>query len=85
MGTVGARAVDARRRRQSRVGNHALIDGNRRLGWVATRLFYGVNGYTVSATDDEKFDLVIEVATDALDTVAKIAHRLAALAVRTGR
>ena len=47
----------------SLVNNHALIDGNKRLGWVATRLFYGFNGYAISASDDEKFDLVIAVAT----------------------
>lgn len=70
---------------ESLVGNHALIDGNKRVGWVATRLFYGLNGYTISATDDEKFDLVIDVVTGVLDTVAKIAHRLAALAAPTGR
>lgn len=48
---------------QSLVKNHALVDGNKRLGWVAMRLFYGFNGHTVSATEDEKFDLVLAVAT----------------------
>ena len=66
----------------SLVNNRALIDGNKRLGWVATRLFYGFNGYAISASDDEKFDLVIAVATGELSTVTKIAHRLSALAVR---
>ena len=27
----------------SLVRNHALVDGNKRLGWVAVRLFYVVN------------------------------------------
>lgn len=70
---------------ESLVRNHALVDGNKRVGWVATRLFYGMNGYTVSAPDDEKFDLVIDVATGGLDTVTKIANRLAAMAVPIGR
>lgn len=70
---------------ESLVGNHALIDGNKRLAVVATFLFYGMNGYAISATEDELFDFMIEVATGVLDTVSKIAHRLAALAVPVGR
>ncbi len=60
--------------------NHALVDGNKRLSWVALRLFYELNGYRIAATEDERFDLVLSVATVELDTVAKIAHRLAAIA-----
>jgi death-on-curing protein len=67
---------------ESLVKNRALIDGNKRLGWVAMRLFYGYNGYTISASEDEKFDLVIAVATGELDTVVKIAHRLGGIARR---
>lgn len=65
----------------SLVNNHGLVDGNKRLGWVATRLFYGLNDYTISATEDEKFELVIAVATGELFTVAKLAHQLSAYAV----
>ncbi|MDT5242809.1 MAG: death on curing protein, partial [Mycobacterium sp.] len=65
----------------SLVNNHALVDGNKRLGWVATRLFYGLNGYTVMGSEDDKFGLVIAVATGELDTASKIAHVLSELAV----
>lgn len=65
---------------QSLVKNHALIDGNKRLGWVGTRLFYSYNGYSICASEDEKFDLVIAVATGQPSTVAKIAHRLSTIA-----
>ena len=68
---------------ESLVKNHALIDGNKRLGWVAMRLFYGYNGYTIAASEDEKFELVIAVATGELDTVAKVAHRLVGMARRS--
>jgi death-on-curing protein len=44
------------------------------------RLFYGYNGYTISASEDDKFDLVITVATGELDAAAKIAYRLAGMA-----
>jgi death-on-curing protein len=65
----------------SLVNNHALVDGNKRLGWVATRLFYGLNGYTVAGSEDDKFGLVVAVATGELDTVGKIARLLSELAV----
>ncbi len=65
----------------SLVNNHALVDGNKRLGWVATRLFYGLNGYAVVGSEDDKFGLVIAVATGELDTVSKIAHLSSELAV----
>src|SRR5881392_2530593 len=39
---------------QSIVGNHALIDGNKRVGWVATAVFLEINGASVAAaTNDE--------------------------------
>jgi death-on-curing protein len=65
----------------SLVNNRALVDGNKRLGWVASRLFSGLNGYTVVGSEDDKFGLVIAVATGELDTVSKIAHLLSELAV----
>lgn len=61
----------------SLVGNHALIDGNKRLGFVGMLLFYGYNGYRMVATDDEKYDLVMAVADGSLTDVAEIAERLA--------
>jgi death-on-curing protein len=61
---------------QSVATNHALADGNKRSAWAATRLFYGLNDYRVSASEDERFDLIIAVATRQLDTVAAIADRL---------
>jgi death-on-curing protein len=66
---------------ESLVKNHALVDGNKRLGWVATSLFYGLNGYDPSATEDEQYDFVMSVATGELSTVAKVAGRLAELFV----
>ena len=62
---------------QSVATNHALADGNKRSAWAATRLFYGLNDHRVSASEDERFDLIIAVATRQLDTVAAIADRLA--------
>lgn len=48
---------------ESLVRNHALVDGNKRLGWLATVVFYGLNGITLEAGDDDAYDLVIAVAS----------------------
>lgn len=49
------------------VSNHALVDGNKRLGWLATAVFLDINGETVELDDDDAFDLVLEVAEGHLD------------------
>jgi death-on-curing protein len=49
---------------QSLVGNHALVDGNKRLGWASTAVFLELNGVAASdAADDDVYDLVIDAAT----------------------
>ena len=62
---------------QSIVAGHPLVDGNKRLGWVATRLFYRLNDADVRPTPDEAFDLVVSVASGARRDVAEIAGTLA--------
>ena len=49
------------------------------MSLLALELFLEFNGHQFTATDGELFDLVIAVATRELDTVQKIAERLAAL------
>ena len=45
------------------VNNHALVDGNKRLGWLATAVFLALNGIDVSvAANDDVYDLVMDVA-----------------------
>ena len=56
--------------------NHALIDGNKRLGWLATVVFLDVNGRTVVLSDEAAFALVMDVAAGTVD-VPEIASRLA--------
>lgn len=60
---------------ESIVGNHALIDGNKRLGWLAVVVFYGLNGIDLDTTDDLAYDLVMAVARGET-TLADIAARL---------
>lgn len=50
---------------QSIVNNHALVDGNKRLGWLSTAVFLEINGIAISDADnDAVYDLVIHVATN---------------------
>jgi death on curing protein len=46
---------------ESVVRNFALVDGNKRLGWLATVVFYGLN-VALDAPDDDAFELVMAVA-----------------------
>lgn len=56
--------------------NHALVDGNKRLALAATIAFLGMNGLSLTLSNDGAYDLVIEVATGAIDDVAAIAAML---------
>ncbi len=60
--------------------NHALVDGNKRLAWLATYVFIAKNGVTLDPDDDAAYDLVVAVASGGIDDVASIA---AALSVMT--
>ena len=46
----------------SLVNHHALVDGNKRLGWVTAVVLYDLNGWTLEAPDDQAYDLVIAIA-----------------------
>ncbi len=50
--------------------NHALVDGNKRLAWVATTVFLDLNGLSPDLSDDEAFDLVWEIASTPVDVEA---------------
>ena len=61
---------------QSIVNNHALIDGNKRLGWLCTAVFLELNAASVAkASNNRVYALVIDVATNNLP-VDDIATRL---------
>jgi death on curing protein len=60
--------------------NHALVDGNKRLAWAATAVFYGLNGYDLDPpSTSEAVELVVAVASEHPE-LAKVAERLAAWA-----
>lgn len=57
--------------------NHALVDGNKRLAWLATLAFLAINGLVIEMPDDEAFELVMGVADGSID-VEQIAAKLEA-------
>jgi len=49
---------------QSLVINHALIDGNKRLGWLATAVFLEINDFSVAhVPNNDVYELVMHVAS----------------------
>ncbi|MCL2541889.1 MAG: Fic family protein [Nocardioidaceae bacterium] len=47
--------------------NHALVDGDKRLAWLAADVFLRINGVTVEMSDDAAFELVMAVADGSVD------------------
>jgi death-on-curing protein len=67
---------------QSILKNHALVDGNKRLGWLATAVFLVLNGVAATAaSNDDVYDLVMDVAAEdrTLQQVAASLRRLSGL------
>jgi death on curing protein len=53
--------------------NHPLVDGNKRLAWLATWVFLAKIGATLDPDDEAAYGLVIDVASGAIDDVDAIA------------
>jgi len=69
---------------QSVVKNHPLVDGNKRLGWLACAVFLDVNGMDPSsASNDGVYELVIHVASSPIEVV-ELAARLQTLVTDNG-
>jgi death-on-curing protein len=59
------------------VRHHALVDGNKRLGWAATVVFYDLNGLDLDPSSvDDAVELVVAVAAGHMD-LGKVSERLA--------
>jgi death-on-curing protein len=55
--------------------NHALVDGNKRLAWLATAVFLDINGHRPDVSHDAAFDVVMDVAEGKAE-VHEVADRL---------
>jgi death-on-curing protein len=60
------------------VKNHGLIDGNKRLGWLATATFLEINGTPVThIANDAVYELVmaVTVGREEIDEIAEMLRR----------
>ncbi|MBK5229867.1 MAG: type II toxin-antitoxin system death-on-curing family toxin [Thermoleophilia bacterium] len=46
--------------------NHPFVDGNKRTAFVAIELFLDLHGVRVAATEDEKYEMMIRLASSAM-------------------
>ncbi len=67
---------------QSIVNNHALVDGNKRLGWLATAVFLELNSVDANRVpNNDVFELVMWIASSTPD-LEEIVVRLEQLLFR---
>jgi death-on-curing protein len=62
------------------IARHApLIDGNKRVAWLCLNVFAELNGHSLGFSDNEAYNLLIEVAKGRLATrelAQQVAHHL---------
>lgn len=68
----------------SLVSNHALVDGDKRLAWLATFVFLDANGQRMLTDQASVVELVVAVAAGELADLEKIAEPLRAWSVPSG-
>lgn len=66
------------------ITGHPFIDGNKRTGYQLGRLLLQEAGYDVAAPEDERYDMVIRVATGQME-VEEIKAWLSAHSVPLGK
>jgi death-on-curing protein len=52
---------------ESLVRNHALVDGNKRLGFISCMLFLHMNGRRLLVDQDEAYNFIVEIASGQSD------------------
>jgi death-on-curing protein len=60
--------------------NHPLVDGNKRLAWLATYVFLAKNGVVIDPDDEHAYELVVAIAAGSIEEVAEIAETLGSFA-----
>ena len=64
----------------SLASHHPLVDGNKRLAWLATYVFCAKNGVELDPDDDAAYDLAVAVASGEVAGVEEIAAVLRSFA-----
>ncbi|MEM9927544.1 MAG: type II toxin-antitoxin system death-on-curing family toxin [Cyanobacteria bacterium P01_D01_bin.50] len=49
------------------VKNHPFVDGNKRTSYIVTRTFLKLNGYDIQASETEKYETWIRLATSQIN------------------
>lgn len=57
-------------------GNHALVDGNKRLAFAGTLAFLGINGWRLTLTNDQAYDFVLNIAAGEIREIESVASHL---------
>jgi death-on-curing protein len=68
---------------QSLAQNQPFVDGNKRIAWIAGKVFLQIHGFTMHATDAEALDLFVNriaAGMNAEDLAAWIGRHIAPLA-----
>jgi|UPI00041C30CA death-on-curing protein len=65
--------------------NRALVDGNKRLSWIACRTFLAINEEWLAAPEEDRFDFVIAVATGDEPSLDHIAEQLRDWRLKIGK
>jgi death-on-curing protein len=60
----------------SAVRNHALVDGDERLGLMLLIVFLGANGRALAMTNEEAYEFIVAIADGRLDDVPSIVAHL---------
>ncbi len=55
--------------------NHPFVDGNKRVAWAVMETFLVLEGFELTMSDDDAYDLTVQVAQGAL-TKEEIVERL---------
>ena len=61
------------------VKNHPLVDGNKRLGWLATAVFLELNGVEMTGVESDEvfgFVMAVTVGADDIEQIADLLRRL---------
>lgn len=61
---------------ESLVTNHALVDGNKRIGFACLIVFLRMNGRRITMTNDDAYDFIDGIASGQLRGVPTIAEKL---------
>ena len=72
-GTLAAKAAALT---HSLVSNHALIDGNKRLGLATLIAFLGMNGRRLTWPNDQVYAFIVDIASGSQSDVFAIAQQI---------